>query len=165
MSFTEMLNAYSLWIAFPGLLLGIVMLVPIKRCQVRVPVYTTVIVIGLVAVLVLRPGSSTVSSTAEANGILASGQPVFVEFFSNSCTLCLASEPKVRSLQSAVDGRAEVVRLNVQDDFALPLMRQYSAFSLPTFVVVDGAGEVKWRQSSSLLDVDAALAALDLENS
>ena len=165
MSFSEMLNAYSLWIAFPGLLLGIVMLVPIKRWQVRAPVYAAVIVTGLVAVLVLRPGDSTVSSTAEANEILVSGQPVFVEFFSNSCTICLASEPKVRSLESAIDGRAEVVRLNVQDDFALPLMRQYGAFALPTFVVVDGAGEVTWRQTSSLLDVDAAMAALGLDRS
>ena len=162
MSFTEMLNAYSIWIAFPGFLLGVVMLVPIKRWSVRIPVYTSVLVIGLVAILVLRPGDSTVSSTAEANEILASGQPVFVEFFSNSCTLCLASEPNVRSLRSAIDGRAEMLRLNVQDE--LPLMRRYSAFSLPTFVVVDGAGEVTWRQSSSLLDVDAALAALGLES-
>jgi thiol-disulfide isomerase/thioredoxin len=163
MSISQMLSAYSIWIAFPGFLLGLVMLVPIKRWSVRIPVYTLVIVIGLAVILLLRPGDSTVSSKTEVNDILASGQPVFVEFFSNSCTLCLASEPNVRNLRSAVDGRAEIVRLNVRDEISLPLMRRYGAFSLPTFVVVDGAGEVIWRQSSSLLNVDAALDALGLE--
>ena len=44
----------------------------------------------------------------------------------------------------------------------MPLMRQYSAFATPTFLVLDGSGEVVWRQANGILDRDEAMAALGL---
>jgi len=39
---------------------------------------------------------------------------VFVEFFSNSCTACLASQPIVQSLESEMDDDVQILKLNVQ---------------------------------------------------
>ncbi len=163
MSFTELLNSYSLVIAFPVLLLSMFLLLPIKRWRVRIPLYSTVLVLALIGFSLLRPGGSTVASTDEANQVLASGQPVFVEFFSNTCTLCLASEPNVRSLESDVGERAQVLRLNVQDGLALPLMREFNAFSTPTFIVFNDLGQEVWRQTGSVLNKGDALKALGLD--
>ncbi len=160
MSFTETLSSNSLFIIFPLFLLSLAFLLPIKRWRVRLPFYTAVIVAAVIAYALIRPGDSTVASTDEANQILASGQPVFIEFFSNSCALCLASQPRVRSLESKIDGRAEVLKLNVQDPLSQPLMRRFNAFSTPTFVVVNG--DQVWQQNGALLDTGDALAALGL---
>lgn len=164
MSFTEILNSYSLVIAFPLLLLSMLVLLPIKRWRVRIPLYSTVLIAALIGFSILRPGGSTVTSTAEANQVLASGQPVFVEFFSNTCTLCLASEPNVKSLTSTVGDQAQVLRLNVQDGLAMPLMREFNAFSTPTFIVLNDLGQEVWRQTGSVLDKGDALAALGLDS-
>lgn len=162
MSFTEILNSYSLVIAFPVLLLSMFVLLPIRRWRLRIPLYSTVLVLAVIGFSLLRPGGSTVGSTDEANQILASGQPVFVEFFSNTCTLCLASEPNVRSLTSSIDGRAQIMKLNVQDGLAIPLMREFNAFSTPTFIVFNDLGQEVWRQTGSVLNKGDALEALDL---
>ncbi|MDA0232538.1 MAG: thioredoxin family protein [Chloroflexi bacterium] len=165
MSFTEILNSYSLVIAFPVLLLSMFVLLPIRRWRVRIPLYTTVLVAAVIGFSLLRPGDSTVASTEEANQVLASGQPVFVEFFSNTCTLCLASEPNVKSLTSEIGDRAQVLRLNVQDGLAVPLMREFNAFSTPTFIVFNDLGQEVWRQTGAVLDKGDALAALGLDRS
>ena len=163
MSIFETLNSYSLVIAFPVLFLGLVALLPIRRWRVRVPVYSAVLVGALVVFALLRPGTSTVESTAEANQVLSGGQPVFLEFFSNTCTLCLASEPGVKSLQAAVGDRARILRLNVSDDLAIPLMREFGAFQTPTFIVFNDLGQEVWRQSGRVLDRRLALEALGIE--
>lgn len=164
MSITELLNSYSLVIALPLLLLSMMLLLPIRRWRVRIPLYSAVLVTALIVFTLLRPGDSTVASAQEANQVLASGQPVFVEFFSNTCTLCLASEPNVKSLMSSVGDRAQVLRLNVQDGLAIPLMREFNAFSTPTFIVFNDLGQEVWRQSGSVLNKGEALAALGLDS-
>ncbi len=162
MSFTETLNSYSLVIAFPILLLSMFLLLPIRRWRVRIPLYSGVLVVSVIVFSLLRPGGSTVESTEEANQILASGQPVFIEFFSNTCTMCLASEPNVKSLVSDIDGRAQVLKLNVQDSLAVPIMREFNAFSTPTFIVLNEQGDEVWRQTGSILDRGRARDALGL---
>ncbi len=162
MSLTEIWNSYALVIAFPALLVSILLFLPIRRWRVRLPLYSTVFILAIIGVSLLRPGDSNVASTEEANEILASGQPVFVEFFSNRCPLCLASEPNVKSLTSDVNGRAQILKLNVQDGLAIPLMREHNAFSTPTFIVFDDLGQEVWRQTGAILNKGEALEALDL---
>ena len=160
MSFTETLNAYSLFIVFPLFMLSLAFFLPVKRWRLRAPIYVGVVVVAVLAYAFIRPGNSTVASTDEANQVLASGEPVFIEFFSNNCALCLASQPRVMSLESKIDGRAEVMKLNVQDSISLPIMRRFNAFSTPTFVVVNG--DQVWKQNGAILDTGQALEALGL---
>ena len=117
-------------------------------------------IIGLVAIFALQPGESTVASEVEAQTVITSGKPVFLEFFSNTCTACLASEPIVRSLEGEVGEEVEILKLNVQDSLASQLIRDYRAYLTPTFVVIGREGEVLWRQTGGLLDKGAALEAL-----
>ena len=93
--------------------------------------------------------------------MITSGSPVFVEFFSNSCTACLASQPIVKSLEAKIADDVLILKLNVQDSMASQLIRDYRAYLTPTFVVIGRDGEVVWRQSGRLLDKGAALKALE----
>ena len=55
MSFTETLNSYSLFILFPALLLVMATMLPVRRWRLRIPLYTAVLVIGVVGYAFLRP--------------------------------------------------------------------------------------------------------------
>lgn len=72
MSFTQTLNSYSLVIALPLLFLALAMLLPVRRWRVRVPIYAGAIMVAVALFVFLRPGGSTVQSTAEAADVLAS---------------------------------------------------------------------------------------------
>jgi len=136
-------------------------ILPIKSWSKRIPLYVGAGVIGLVAVLVLQPGDSNVASEVEAQSLIASGNPVFVELFSNNCSACLASQPIVRSLEDEMPADTEILKLNVQDTHARMFIREYKAYLTPTFVVLGRDGEVIWRQSGGLLNKGAALEALE----
>ena len=75
----ETINQYSAVIAIPGFLVAMFALLPVRSWRRRIPLYS-----GVIAMLVLQPGDSTVASDAEARDIIVYGQPVFVEFFSNT---------------------------------------------------------------------------------
>lgn len=136
-------------------------MLPVKSWSKRIPLYVGAGVIGLVAVLVLQPGDSNVLSEAEAQNLIVSGNPVFVEIFSNNCSACLASQPIVRSLEGEMPANTEILKLNVQDAYARKFIREYKAYLTPTFVVIGRDGEVIWRQSGGLLKKGAALEALE----
>ena len=156
----EFFNQYSALIAIPGFIIAMFALLPIKSWKKRIPLYSVAGIIGLVVIFALQPGESTVASEVEAKTVITSGKPVFVEFFSNTCTACLASEPIVRSLEGELGDEVQILKLNVQDSIASQLIREYKAYLTPTFVVVGRDGEVLWRQSGGLLDKGAALEAL-----
>ena len=138
-----------------------VVMLPIKSWRKRIPIYSVVAIIALAIVFSLQPGDSTVGSADEAQTVITSGSPVFIEFFSNSCTACLASQPIVKSLEAEIADDVLILKLNVQDSMASQLIRDYRAYLTPTFVVIGRDGEVVWRQSGRLLDKDAALEALE----
>ena len=157
----EFINQYSAVIAIPGFMVVMFALLPVRTWRRRIPLYATVGIIGLVVVFALQPGESTVATESEARTVLTSGSPVFIEFFSNTCTACLASEPIVRSLEGEISDDVKILKLNVQDSIAGEFVRDYRAFYTPTFVVVGRNGEVLWRQSGGLLNKGAALEALN----
>jgi thioredoxin 1 len=157
----EFFNQYSAFITIPGIIVLMIALLPIKGKRKQISIYSIAAIVGLSAVLILRPGDSSVATEAEAQIVITSGSPVFVEFFSNSCTACLASQPIVRSLESELDDDVQILKLNVQDSLASQMIRDYRAYLTPTFVVIGRDGEIVWRQSGGLLDKGAALEALE----
>ena len=158
----EFINHYSVIFVIPILIIALAVLVPIRTWQKRISIYISVVVIGLVVIFNLQPGDSSVATESQVEEIITSGQPVFVEFFSNTCTACLASEPIVKSLEGAIKNNIHVLKVNVQDPIASQLMRRYKAYVTPTFIVVGPDGEEVWRQSGGFLDKQAALEALDV---
>ena len=158
----EFINHYSAIFIIPVLIIALAVLVPIRNWQKRIAIYISVVVIGLIVIFNLQPGDSSVATESQVEVIITSGQPVFVEFFSNTCTACLASEPIVKSLEGAIKDNVHVLKVNVQDPIASQLMRRYKAYVTPTFIVLDPNGEEVWRQSGGFLDKQAALEALDI---
>ncbi len=156
----EFFNQYSALILIPGFIIAMFALLQIRNWKKRIPLYSVAGIIGVVAIFTLQPGESTVASEVEAQIVITSGKPVFVEFFSNTCTACLASEPIVRSLEGELGEDVKILKLNVQDRIASQLIQDYRAYLTPTFIVIGRDGEVLWRQSGGLLDKGAALEAL-----
>ncbi len=52
------------------------------------------------------------------------------------------AKPVVDGIQKDLMGEAQVLRLNVMDDVGGQLALRYGVRSVPTFVLLDGAGEV-----------------------
>ena len=157
----EFFNHHSAYIVIPGLVVAMIVLLPIKSWSKRISIYSVAVIIAVVVVFALQPGDSTVASEDEAQSLIMSGSPVFVEFFSNSCTACLASQPIVKSLEDELADEVQILKLNVQDSLASQLIRDYRAYITPTLVVIGRDGEVVWRQSGGLLDKSEALEALE----
>ena len=157
----EFINQNSAVIAIPGFLVAMFALLPVRSWRRRIPLYSGVAIAGIVAILVLQPGDSTVASDSEARSLIVSGKPVFVEFFSNTCAACLVSEPIVRSLEEEASDEVLFLKLDVRDSIASQLIRDYRAFVTPTFLVIGRDGEVIWRQAGGLLKKSAALEALE----
>ena len=74
-----------------------------------------------------------VTDTTFADEVLASPLPVIVDFWAPWCKPCDAIEPHLRALAAQWDGRARLVRLNVDDNLAVS--GRYSILSLPTVVL------------------------------
>ena len=67
-------------------------------------------------------------------------RPVFVEFWAAWCGPCRNAAPFVEQLAIDYDGKAYVVKVNV--DYAQSLARAYDAQSIPLFVVFSGGKPV-----------------------
>ncbi len=72
--------------------------------------------------------------------VLGSPVPVVVDFWAPWCKPCEAIEPHLRSLAETWDGRARLVRVNVDDEPGLS--GRYGVLSLPT-VILFADGEPK----------------------
>lgn len=72
--------------------------------------------------------------------VLASSVPVVVDFWAPWCKPCEAIEPHLRALAEAWDGRARLVRVNVDEQAGLS--GRYGVLSLPTVILFAG-GEPK----------------------
>ena len=52
------------------------------------------------------------------------------------------AKPVVDGLERDLEGQAQVVRLSVTDDVSAQLAARYGVRSVPTFVLLDGSGEL-----------------------
>jgi hypothetical protein len=59
------------------------------------------------------------------------------------------AKPVVDGIERALEGKAQVVRLNVMDGVGGQLALHYGARGVPTMVVLDGAGEVVYVKTGS----------------
>lgn len=99
------------------------------------------VVLGLAfSYLVLHTPRQAIASTEALEAQLRTGQPTVVEFYSNTCSICLISKPAVDRLENALQGRATVLRLDVKDPMVQPLAAAWRVYGVPTFFVVSGDG-------------------------
>lgn len=111
---------------------------------------TILFVVALVvAYLVLRTPGDAYASVAELESDLVSGRPTVIEFYSNTCSICLISKPKVDQMERDLRGTADVVRLSVKDDPGRALAQRWQVVGVPTFFVIDGEGEVIYAKAGA----------------
>jgi len=71
--------------------------------------------------------------------VLKSDVPVLVDFYADWCGPCQALLPTIEELSSELEGKAKIVKVNV--DEAGELAAQYGVMSIPALKVFNG-GEV-----------------------
>jgi hypothetical protein len=60
--------------------------------------------------------------------------------------MCLVAKPIVDGLERTLEGRADIVRLDIVSQLGRTIASQYGVDGLPTVLVFDGDGEVIYRQ-------------------
>jgi thioredoxin 1 len=73
--------------------------------------------------------------------VLSSDGPVLVDFTAPWCRPCRAIEPFLLELEREHEGRLRVVRLDIDDNLAVP--SRYGVLSLPTVIVFVGGEPVE----------------------
>jgi len=121
---------------------------------------TVLIVVLIVTVYAyLRTPGDEFASLSELDAQFTAGQPTIVEFYANNCSICLLNKPKVDQLERDLAGQATVLRLNVKDNVGLTLATRWDVRGVPTFFVLNGAGEVIYARAGAP-DIEALEAAV-----
>jgi thioredoxin 1 len=74
-----------------------------------------------------------VTDATFADEVLASEIPVVVDFWAPWCKPCEAIEPHLRALAEEWAGRVRFVRLNIDENLAVP--GRYGVLSIPTMIL------------------------------
>lgn len=85
-----------------------------------------------------KPASRAVQSTLLRSAI-ASGQPVLLEFYADWCGPCRDIGPVVDELARELQGKARVLRINVDEHS--DLVREYGVGPLPVFITLKNGKE------------------------
>jgi thioredoxin 1 len=71
-----------------------------------------------------------------ASEVMASAQPVLVDFWAEWCMPCRTLSPTVEAVAAQFDGRLKVGKMNVEDNLDVPT--RYNVSSLPTLLLIKG---------------------------
>lgn len=91
--------------------------------------------------------------------IIWSDTLVLVEFFASWCGPCRAMDPTVERFRRMMNRRAEVLRINIDDEQMLPIVRRYRIRTVPTLLLFH-RGEERWRRSG-ITSYEEMVAALE----
>jgi thiol-disulfide isomerase/thioredoxin len=109
-----------------------------------------IVVILIVTYALLRTTGDSFASAAELETRLTSSpMPTVVEFYSNTCSICLISKPTVDRLEEELRGQAQVLRLNVKDEVANALAYRWGVRGVPTFFILDATGSIVYAQAGA----------------
>jgi len=115
---------------------------PVKRFVRENWLTLLVLAVLGIAYLFLRTPGTPLDSVAAFDARLRQGQPTLIEFYSNRCSICLASKPTVDRLEQRLAGRAAVLRVDVADPVGRELAARWSIAGTPAFIITNGAGEI-----------------------
>lgn len=77
------------------------------------------------------------------NDIINSGKPVLIDFYANWCGPCKAMSPIIEQVGKEVQGKARVLKIDVDKNQLLAAKYQIQA--VPTFAIFKN-GQIVWRQ-------------------
>ncbi len=111
---------------------------------------TILVVLGIILVYaVLHTPGDDFTSTVELEAMLTDGTPTVLEFYSNTCSTCLLSKPKVDQLEQELEGEAKVLRLNIKEPVGQEMANRLGVRGVPTFFIIDGEGRILYIRSGS----------------
>lgn len=111
---------------------------------------TIAVVLALaVAYILLRTPGDEFDSLAALETRLTAGRPTVIELYSNTCSICLISKPRVDQLARDISPQADVLRLNVKDGVGRELAYRWQVAGVPTFFILDGQGETVYRRAGA----------------
>ena len=82
-----------------------------------------------------------VTDAAFETDVLASGKPVLVDFWAEWCGPCRMLTPVVELLAEKYDGKAKIVKMNVDDNPQAP--QRYGVRAIPTLILFKGGQEIE----------------------
>jgi thioredoxin 1 len=83
--------------------------------------------------------SAASTKNPQLKSALASGQPVLLEFYAEWCPPCRSVGPVVDELARELQGKAKVVRLNVDENS--DIAHEYGVQSIPAFIALKNGRE------------------------
>jgi thioredoxin 1 len=86
--------------------------------------------------------------------VLDSEKPVLVDFYAGWCRPCLAMVPVLERLEEKLQGRCDVVKIDIEDYF--DLAEEFNITSIPALLLFKGGKKVK--------HIVGALSLQELEN-
>jgi len=111
---------------------------------------TIAVVLALaIAYILLRTPGDEFDSLADLETRLTAGRPTVIELYSNTCSICLISKPRVDQLARDISPQADVLRLNVKDGVGRELAYRWQVAGVPTFFILDGQGEMVYRRAGA----------------
>ncbi len=119
-----------------------------------------VLVALAIGYILLRTPGDHFTAKEEIIAELRNGTPTVVEFYSNHCSICLLSKPKVDEIERRLEGTAQVLRLNVMEGPGRELAIDLGVRATPTFFVFDGHGHIV-QVSVGAPDVESILATVE----
>ncbi len=88
--------------------------------------------------------------------LIQSEKPVLVDFYADWCGPCKAMEPVVKEVAKATQGKARIVKVNI--DKQGHLAQSYNVSAVPTFMVFKN-GQLLWRHPG-MIDKNTMLSKL-----
>ena len=111
---------------------------------------TVLIVLVLVtAYALLRTSGDTFESVEALQQSMINPHPTIIEFYSNNCSICLTSKPKVVQLERDLRQTARVLKLNVKEPVNQALAAQWGVQGVPTFFILDPKGEIVYARAGA----------------
>ncbi len=136
-------NHYSAPIMAGLVWLGLAAVIRRRGGRARDWLYLAAVLVGVIASwYVLRPVARPVEPVA--------GRPVLLEIQSPYCLGCLALKPSVDRLETELQDRLVVQRVNLQGETGRRLAQRHEVDRTPTFILFDPAGNELWRASGRL---------------
>ncbi len=81
------------------------------------------------------------------NTLINSATPVLVDFYADWCGPCKAMSPAVQAVGKEVEGKARVIKVNIDKNQAAAM--QYDVRAVPTFIIFKNGQQV-WRHSGMI---------------
>ena len=76
--------------------------------------------------------------------------------------VCLTAKPIVDRLESDLQGKADVIRVDIRSSLGSDIAQQFQIDSVPTLAIFDESGIERWRQEGALPDRTAIMTFFGL---